>query len=102
MHGHTPGRRNKQGFTSKSGASIRMKLGERENMLIKDDISRYIYATSGYIKALEAFMKIIPKKNTLLRTESKFMGIIGTKIWPTCATKRAERGIINLLLEKFV
>jgi len=80
-----------------------MKLGERKNMLIKDDISRYIYATSGYIKALEAFMKItIPKKNTLLRTESKFMGIIGTKIWPTCATKRAERVIINLLLEKFV
>jgi hypothetical protein len=80
-----------------------MKLGERKNMLIKGDIARYIYATGGYIKALEAFMKItIPKKNTLLQTESEFVGIIRTEIWPTCAAKSAERVIINLTLKKFV
>jgi hypothetical protein len=82
-----------------------MKLGERKNMLIKGDIARYIYiyATGGHIKALEAFMKItIPKKNTLLQTESEFVGIVRTEIWLTCVAKSAERVIINLTLKKFV
>jgi hypothetical protein len=46
--------------------------------------------------------RTIAKKNTLSRSESKFAGVIGSKIWPTCTAKYSRRLIIWFLSkEKF-
>jgi hypothetical protein len=38
--------------------------------------------------------RTIAKKDTSSRSKSKFAGVIGSKIWPTCTTKYSKRLII--------
>jgi hypothetical protein len=46
-------------------------------------------------------MKIaIAKKDTSSRSKSKFLGVEGSKIWPTGAPKNAKGGIIRLNIMK--
>jgi hypothetical protein len=57
-------------FLPETCTSIFMERGKRENIFIKDYISRYVYPPCSYVKALISLMKrTIPKKGTLLRSK---------------------------------
>ena len=39
-------------------------------------------------------LSTIPKKNTLLRPETKLVSVIGMKVWPTGTPKNTKCGVI--------
>jgi hypothetical protein len=58
-----------------------MQIFEGKNIFIKDNISRNIETTSGYLKTLDPFVaRTIPQKDTLCGAKSKFAFIVLTKI----------------------
>jgi hypothetical protein len=79
-------------FFTKTPTSIRMKLSKRENILIKDNITRDIYTPGGHIKTFNTFMtRTITKKNTTFRAEREFVFVIRMKVGPT-RTAKTRRG----------
>lgn len=91
----------KKNFRPKLDTRIGVELGEGKHRFIKDDIARDIDASCGNVKALEAFVeRAIAKKGTLLRPESKFVGIIGPEIGSASTTEDPEVRVIRFLMEQ--
>jgi len=81
-------RSEEEDFRAQASTCIGMQLGKGKNCFIKCDISRYIDTPRCNVQTFIPLVKItISQKNTSLRTELEFMGIIWTKIWPTSTTK---------------
>lgn len=45
-------------------------------------------------------LSTVAKKNTLLRSETKFASVIWTKVWPTSKTENTKRGIVWSCVKK--
>jgi hypothetical protein len=80
---------------------IRIEFAEGINYLIEDNIMRDIDPPFNNIKALEPLVQVvIPKKDTLLETELKLMGIKGSKVWPTGTSEGMKATIVWFFLEQ--
>ena len=70
-------------------------------MLIKNDISRYVYTVTRNMKTLISFMKrTVAEKHILFGAKFQFAIVIGTKVWPACAPKHFEKSIIRVLMQQ--
>jgi hypothetical protein len=70
--------------------------GKWEDVLIKDNITRYVDTICWHMKALVAFMKrTITQKYTFLRPKFKLSMIIWTKMGPTGTPEHLKEGIVR-------
>lgn len=73
---------------------------ERKCLFIEDNMSSNVNANGKWIETLITMMRqAITEKNTRLRTEGKFVGVVGTKIWPTLTTKNFEEFIVGRFMK---
>jgi hypothetical protein len=80
----------------KSSPDIGVKLGEWENFLIKDNISLYVYTPTRYLEAFVPFMhSTISKEDTTLGSESKFISIVRSHVWPTRTPKSFKEQVVQ-------
>jgi hypothetical protein len=71
-----------------------MKKGKRKKNLVKDNITRDINSSSGYIETFDFLVhRTISQEHTPLGTENKLSFVVRTKISPT-STPKNPRGVI--------
>ena len=76
-------------------------VGNGKNVLIKNNIPRYVDTIRRNMKTFVSLMKrAIAQKHTLLRAKIKLMIIIGSKVWPASAPKHLKKGIAMCFIKK--
>ena len=74
---------------------------QREKMLIKNDIPRYIDTISGNMKTFVAFVKrTIAKKDTLFGPKFQLMFIVWAKVRPASTPKHFKKSVVRLFIKK--
>jgi hypothetical protein len=74
---------------------------EGKNLFIEDNMSSNVNPIGKRIKTLITMMRqAITDKNTRFGTEGKFVGVIGTKIWPTLTTKNFKEFIVGRFMKE--
>jgi (2Fe-2S) ferredoxin len=69
---------------------------KRKYSFIECNISRYVYSTSVWFKALDTFVaRAIAKKHTPSRAKREFMIVIRSKVRPTGTTEHTKRIIVR-------
>ena len=77
------------------------KFGKGKNMLIKDDVPRYIDTICGNMKTFVTFMKrAIAKKDTLLGAKLGLALVIWMEMRPASTPKNLEEGVIRLYIKE--
>jgi hypothetical protein len=74
---------------------------ERKGLFVEDNMLSNVNPIGKGIETLITMMRqAITEKNTGLGTEGKFVGVVGTKIWPTLTTKNFEELIVGRFMEE--
>jgi hypothetical protein len=69
----------------------------REEVLVKNDVSRHKNAASGSIQTFIPLMLLtIPKKNAKARAIGELPIVVGTQIRPASATESTKKGVVRL------
>jgi hypothetical protein len=88
----------KQHLGSEACAGIGMKIRERKNILIKNNIARNINAPFRWLKTFKTFVGVaVAKKDTSFGTELNLSCIVGAKIGPTCTPKSSKKGVVRCM-----
>jgi hypothetical protein len=76
-------------------------FGEREDILVEDNIARNINTIRWHMKTLIPFVKrAIPQKHTFFRSKLQLPFIIWSKMRPTCTPKNFKEAIIWLITKE--
>jgi hypothetical protein len=77
---------------------------ERKGLFVEDNMLSNVNPIGKGIETLITMMRqAITEKNTGLGTKGKFVGVVGTKIWPTLTTKNFEEFIVGRFMkEQFI
>jgi hypothetical protein len=68
-----------------------MKIFERENCFIKDNIPRDVNTSTRHLKTLDPFVaRTVADKDTLCGAKGKLAFIIGSQVGPAGTTKNSQ------------
>ena len=85
----------KENLSTKSCTGIGMKISERKNGLIKNNIAGNINSPGRNVEALVAFVHVtIANESTLFGSKLKFPFVVRTEVWPNGTPEGAKKGEI--------